>query len=115
MLGRAFLFGLFYQALVIATVHRLKQAKTKNHQFSFGFYLDGQAAPCPFRPSSVLKTCRSAKPPFYKFSCHKAAGGDLTHPADAVEILAIWRYGRLPVKMEGVDATRGYAVNLSAA
>jgi hypothetical protein len=50
MLGRAFLFWLFYQALVIATVHRLKQAKTKNHQFSFGFYLDGQAAPCPEPP-----------------------------------------------------------------
>jgi hypothetical protein len=55
MLGRAFLFGLFYQALVIATVHRLKQAKTKNHQFSFGFYLDGQAAPCPFLPDDKCK------------------------------------------------------------
>jgi hypothetical protein len=45
MLGRAFLSGLFYQALVIATpqgcflrgaLHRLKQAKTKNHRFGNG-------------------------------------------------------------------------------
>jgi hypothetical protein len=36
MLGRAFLSGLFYQALVIATVHRLKQAKAKNHRFGNG-------------------------------------------------------------------------------
>ena len=87
MSGRAFLFWLFYQALVIATVHRLKQAKTKNHQFSsgkwiivfdamdgvclliklrelvefsFGFYLDGQAAPCPyveFHIRALMLTC----------------------------------------------------------
>jgi hypothetical protein len=36
MSGCAFLSGLFYQALVIATVHRLKQAKTKSYQFSSG-------------------------------------------------------------------------------
>lgn len=57
-------------------------------RFSDVDWNSSQVCPDPFRPSSFLQSCLSAKPRFSELGCSEAAIGDLTLPARSGQLAA---------------------------
>ena len=60
----------------------------------------GRQQPCPFRPSSFLQNCRSAKTRFFEFGRHEAVTGDFTLPATSSQS----RFVSIPIICQNVLA-----------